>query len=38
MTELVSLGANNAAIAKTLKMREAGVVNLAKARGVAFNE
>jgi hypothetical protein len=37
MTELVSLGANNAAIAKALKMREAGVVNLAKAHGVALN-
>jgi hypothetical protein len=37
MTELVSLGANNAAIAKALKMRVAGVVNLAKAHGVALN-
>jgi hypothetical protein len=38
MTELVSLGANNASIAKALKMRVAGVVNLAKAHGVALNE
>ena len=38
MTELVSLGANNAAIAKALKMRVSGVVNLAKAHGVALNE
>ena len=38
MSELVSLGANNASIAKALKMRVAGVVNLAKAHGVALNE
>jgi hypothetical protein len=38
MAELASLGANNAAIAKALKMRVAGVVNLAKAHGVALNE
>jgi hypothetical protein len=37
ISELVSLGANNAAIAKALKMRVAGVVNLAKAHGVALN-
>jgi hypothetical protein len=37
MTELVSLGANNASIAKALKMRVSGVVNLAKAHGVALN-
>jgi hypothetical protein len=38
MSELVSLGANNASIAKALKIRVAGVVNLAKAHGVALNE
>ncbi len=38
MTDLVSLGANNRAIARSLKMSVAGVVNLAKAHGVALNE
>jgi len=38
MTELVSLGASNAAIARALKMRVAGVVNLANANGVDLNE
>ncbi len=38
MTELVSLGANNRAIAKALKMSVAGVLNLARAHGVALNE
>jgi hypothetical protein len=38
MTDLVSLGANNRAIARSLKMSVGGVVNLAKAHGVALNE
>jgi hypothetical protein len=38
ITELVSMGANNRAIAKSLKMSVSGVVNLAKVHGVALNE
>jgi hypothetical protein len=38
LAELASQGANNATIAKALKMSVAGVVDLARVHGLALNE